>query len=232
MQAKAGELGQKTVEQFDKSADAKEKALNTITGYLNGLGDEEKRRFLEQAGIENVNEVLEELNRGDLSEQNGRNILQGLWKGLQDGTWKENILKVAAGLAKSVNKQFTGKDGWDEHSPSRKMKKFAENYIQPISDVMNKRKGKITNTAKELAKSVNQSIFKEMNNDIIEKMNRAVAMETGSINATASIKSNNSTLNVIKANFNIDGSVDIDGQKAGRILAPNVTKTIKAGGLV
>mgnify|MGYP006992292988 FL=1 len=41
-------------------------------------------------------------------------------------------------------------------------------------------------------------------------------METGSINAKASVKSNNSMLNVIQATFSIDGSVDIDGRKAGR----------------
>ena len=70
-----------------------------------------------------------------------------------------------------------------------------------------------------------------LNNDIMREMNKAVAFETGSINANASVKSNNSMLNVIRASFNIDGSVDIDGKKAGRILAPSVVKTIKTGGL-
>lgn len=69
-----------------------------------------------------------------------------------------------------------------------------------------------------------------MNNDIMSEMNKAVAFETGSINANASVKSNNSMLNVIQATFNIDGSVDIDGQKAGRILTPFMTKTLRIGG--
>lgn len=232
MQAMAGELGRKTIEEFDKSADAKQKALDTITGYLNGLSDENKREFLKQAGIENADEVLDQLDRGDLSEENGKNILQGLWNGLKDGTWQGKILGVASGLAQAVNKSFTGKDGWDEHSPSKKMKKFAENYIQPISDVMNKRKKKITDTAKDLANSVNKSFnLEKINDEMYKKMQTAVLMETASINATASVKANNSMMNVIQARFNIDGSVDIDGQKAGRILAPNITKTIKVGGL-
>ena len=182
MQAKAEELGRKTVEEFDKSAEAKQKALNTITGYLNGLTDEEKKEFLRQAGIENVDAVLEELNKQNLSEEHGKNILQGLWKGLTNGTWKGKILGVAAGLAKSVNKAFTGKDGWDENSPSKKMKKFAEYYIQPISDVMNARKKKITNTATDLVSSINKSI--------IDEMNKAVSIETGSINAKAILQAN------------------------------------------
>lgn len=155
MQEKAKELGKKTVDEFDKNADAKQKALDTITGYLNGLSDEQKRELLQKAGIENVDKVLEELDRGDLSETNGKNILEGLWKGLQNGTWQGKILGVAAGLADAVNKKFTGKSGWDEHSPSKKMKKFAEYYIQPISDVMNKRKRGILNTAQSLVSGIN-----------------------------------------------------------------------------
>ena len=160
MQAKAGELGQKTVDEFDKNADAKQKALNTITGYLNGLDDNTKRELLRQAGIEDVDLVLDQLNRGDLSEENGRNILKGLWNGLKDGNWQGKILGAASGLAQAVNKAFTGKDGWDENSPSKKMKKFTEYYIQPISDVMKNNKSSIIKNAQELAARVNE-VFEE-----------------------------------------------------------------------
>lgn len=224
MQEKAEELGRKTVEEFDKSSEAKQKALNTIVGYMSGLEDSQKRELLRQAGIEDVDIVLEELDRNDLSEENGRNILEGLWKGLQNGTWKDKILGAASGLAQAVNKAFTGKDGWDEHSPSKKMKKYAEYYIQPISDTINKKKNDIVGTA--------QNLISSMNNKIMSEMQKAVAIETGSINAKASVKSNNSMLNIIKATFNVDGSVDIDGNKVGRLIAPSVCRTIKAGGLV
>ncbi len=162
MQEKANELGRKTIEEFDRSSDAKQKALNTITGYLAGLDDDTKRELLKQAGIENVDAVLDELNRGDLSEENGKNLLKGLWKGLENGTWKDKILGAASGLAKAVNKAFTGKDGWDEHSPSKKMRKFAEYYIQPISDVMNSRKKKIVETARNFANSINNEFDSQM----------------------------------------------------------------------
>ena len=45
MQEKAGELEKKTVDEFDKSADAKQKALSTISGYLKGLDDETKSNY-------------------------------------------------------------------------------------------------------------------------------------------------------------------------------------------
>ncbi len=155
MQEKADELGRKTIEQFDKSADARQKALDILEAYLNGLEDEEKRELLQNAGIENVNIVIDELNRGDLSEKNGKNILEGLWRGLKNNSWKDKILGVASGIAKAVNKCFTGKDGWDEHSPSKKMTKYTENYIKPISLTMQKRKNTITSEARKLVNGIN-----------------------------------------------------------------------------
>lgn len=155
MKEKASELGEKTVEEFDRSSDAKSKALKTITGYLNGLDDDTKKELLKEIGIEDSDIVLKELDKGDVSEKNGKNILEGLWNGLKNKTWQGKILGVASGLAQAVNKAFTGKEGWDEHSPSKKMKKFAEYYIQPISDVINKRKSSIINTAQDLVSSIN-----------------------------------------------------------------------------
>lgn len=194
MQQKSKELGQKTVEEFDKSAEAKQKALNTITGYLQGLTDEQKKEFLKQAGIENVEAVIKELDKGQLSEDSGRNILEGLWRGLQNGKWKGKILGVAAGLAQSVNKAFTGKDGWDEHSPSKKMKKFAENYIQPISDVMKKRQRSIISTAQELANKVNTAFNNKANiskmqdfGNIQDKLNSKMINNTKTIFTTPQI---------------------------------------------
>lgn len=198
MQAMAGELGRKTVEEFDKSADARQKALNTITGYLNGLTDEEKRKFLSEMGFENADVVLQELDQGNLSEENGRHLLEGLYNGLQSKDWKSKILGVASGLAKAVNKAFTGKDGWDEHSPSKKMKKFAEYYIQPISDVMRARKKKITDTAKDLANSVNKSFeIEKINDEIYRKLQNAIAIENASITAKATLEANKSQPTII-----------------------------------
>ena len=78
---------------------------------------------------------------------------------------------------------------------------------------------------KEIIKAIDN-----MNDDIISEMNKAVAYETGSINAKASVKSNNSMLNVIQASISLDGSVEIDGQKAGKLMTPYITKTLRTGG--
>lgn len=97
---------------------------------------------------------------------------------------------------------------------------------------IDKNRYKVAKAANNVAKDIKRNFeLDRLNNDIIYEMNRAISMETGSINAKASVKSNNSMLNVIQATFSIDGSVDIDGRKAGRILAPEVCRTIKVGGL-
>ncbi len=107
MQSAAEKLGQQTVDEFDKSADAKQKALNTIQGYLNGLEDEQKREFLKEAGVKDVDLVIDELNRKDLSEESGKSILEGLWNGLKNNSWQNSILGVAKGLASSITSSLS-----------------------------------------------------------------------------------------------------------------------------
>lgn len=160
MQEKAKELGNKTIEEFDKNSDARSKALKTMQGYLNGLSDEDKRELLKQAGIDDVDKFLKELDKGSLSEDCGKNLLKGLWNGLQDGTWQGRILGTASGLASSVNKCFTGKKGWDIHSPSRKMRKFVNYYLDPIPTVFQNRKREILNVTSRMAKDINSSMQK------------------------------------------------------------------------
>lgn len=70
-----------------------------------------------------------------------------------------------------------------------------------------------------------------MTNGIEKEMKKAVNLEAGSINGKAFVKANNSLLNVTTLNIAVDGSVDIDGKRAGKILAPEITKTFRTGGV-
>lgn len=146
----------------------------------------------------------------------GKNIVEGIWNGITGaGKW---IGDKISGFCSGIIDGF--KDSLGIHSPSTKARDLVGRFIPEGVAV-----GVEANTDSAL------KAIDNMNNEIMHKMNRAISMETGSINTKASVKSNNSMLNIIQATFNIDGSVDIDGRKAGRIIAPNVLKTIKAGGL-
>ena len=145
----------------------------------------------------------------------GKNIVEGLWNGITGmGSWiKNKINEFGQGLLAGM------KESLGIHSPSTKARDLVGKFIPSGIAV-----GIEANTDEALRAIDN------MNDDIMSEMNRAVTFETGSINAKASVKSNNSMLNVIQATFNIDGSVDIDGKKAGRIMTPYMSKTLRTGG--
>ncbi len=145
----------------------------------------------------------------------GRNIVEGLWNGIKNAKdWmKQKVGEFANGILDGM------KSSLGIHSPSTKARDLVGKFIPQGVAV-----GVKANTDSAL------KAIDNMNDDIMSEMNKAVAFETGSVNAKASVKSNNSMLNVIQAAFNIDGSIDIDGQKAGRILTPYMSKTLRMGG--
>lgn len=145
----------------------------------------------------------------------GKNIVEGIWNGIKNAKdWLLGKVKEWCGNILNGIKAFFG-----IHSPSRVMR-----------DEIGKRLPQGVAVGIEADTDEALKAIDNMNNDIMSEINKAVAFETGSINANASVKSNNSMLNVIQATFNIDGSVEIDGQKTGRILTPYMTKTLKTGG--
>ena len=146
----------------------------------------------------------------------GKNIVEGLWNGIKNAkNWiKNKISEFANGIIAGF------KDSLGIHSPSVRIRDEVAKYVPEGFAV-----GIKANTDSAL------KAIDNMNDEIVNEMSRAVAVETGSINAKASVKSNNSMINIIQATFNIDGSVDIDGKRAGRILTPYMSKTLKTGGV-
>lgn len=150
---RAGEMGQQVAESFDKNNTAKQSALNDLQGFYEGLSDDEKKQLLQQTVGDRAEEVAKEFENGDY-ETSGKNVLQGLYNGLNNGTLGQNLINKAAGIAKSIAKQFNIE--WDEHSPSKLMKKMAEYFLQPISTVFSKKQRGLTTDAKNLAKNISQ----------------------------------------------------------------------------
>lgn len=145
----------------------------------------------------------------------GENIVRGIWNGMDNlKNWiVEKVKELARGILNGM------KSALGIHSPSKLFKDEVGRFIPQGVAV-----GIEADTDSAL------KAIDNMNDDIISEMNKAVAYETGSINAKASVKSNNSMLNVIQASISLDGSVEIEGQKAGKILTPYITKTLRTGG--
>lgn len=144
----------------------------------------------------------------------GNNLIKGLWEGILSKTdWLLDQIKSFAHSITDGIKKFFG-----IQSPSKVMRDQVGQWLPKGIAV-----GIDANTDSAL-KSIDR-----MNNEIMSKMNKAVSVETGKINAKGSVSSN--IVNSYNFNMDIDGSVEIDGQRAGRILTPFVSKTLKAGGL-
>ena len=71
-----------------------------------------------------------------------------------------------------------------------------------------------------------------MNDEIMYEMSKAVSYQTGNIAADANIKSNNNYNNIITLYAKFDGDVNMDRQKVGKLLTPEIMKTLKSGGVV
>ena len=168
------------------------------------------------ASLDLVNNIIDKVKElpGKMLDT-GKNIVEGLWNGIKNA--KEWIKQKVGEFAKSILDGM--KSALGIHSPSKLFKDEVGRFIPQGVAV-----GIEADTDSAL------KAIDNMNDDIISEMNKAVAYETGSINAKASVKSNTSMLNVIQASISIDGRVEIEGQKAGKILTPYITKTLRTGG--
>ena len=188
--------------------------LNTINNIIN-FGREMGAKGT-QAGQDLFNNIVNAVKElPNKMWDIGKNIVEGIWNGITGmGGWLWNqVTGFASGIIDGM------KEGLGIHSPSTKARDLVGKFIPSGIAV-----GIEANTDEAL------KAIDNMNDDIMSEMNKAVAFETGSINAKASVKSNNSMLNVIQATFNLDGSMNVDGQKLGRYVTPFVTKTLKTGG--
>lgn len=146
----------------------------------------------------------------------GLDILKGILNGMLD------FGNVVKNTIKKVGKKITNaiKDFFGIESPSKLMAKEIGPYLPAGIAV-----GIEANTDSVL-KSIDA-----MDKEINAKMKRAVALETGDVNAQAKISSAVANNTVIQINAQFDGNVEMDKNKVGRIITPVVTKTIKVGGI-
>ncbi len=160
----------------------------------------------------------------------GTDLSSNISSGMTSQRSQSGIMGAAtsiAGWIKSIIGHSVPKTG-----PLKDELTYMPDMIDNLVKGIDKNRYKISKATNQMAKDIKDGFDLEgLNNDIMREMNKAVAFETGSINANASVKSNNSMLNVIQVSFNIDGSVNMDGKKVGRTIAPSVVKTIKTGGL-
>lgn len=190
--SKAGEMGKQVAENFDKNATAKESALKTLQGFYEGLNDEEKKELLKKTVGKRADEVAKEFEKGDY-ETSGKNVLKGLYSGLSNRSLGSSLVNKAAQIAKNIANQFNIE--WDEHSPSKLMKKKAEYFLSPILTVFSKEESELVKKAKEVARGISEGFSTQFNSSGVllpnlSGINSEIKRQSGIISMTPQITFN------------------------------------------
>jgi len=137
-----------------------------LTSYILGLSDEEQKSLLKQAGIENVDEVIDGLNKGKkLSEDKGIEILKGLSTGLKNTTWQDSLFGIASKIASKLTNAFSIKTSINTSGlPGHK---DGLSYVPYDNYVARLHKGERVLTAKENKEYMSDNINNKISNNNI-----------------------------------------------------------------
>lgn len=132
----------------------------------------------------------------------GKNIVEGLWNGIKNAAnWiKEKIGDFAKGILDGM------KSALGIHSPSTLFR---------------------DQVGKNIALGVGEG-FEDNISKVYRQMKSAVDFETQKLSTNLSATAMMSK--VITANINVNGNVDMDGTKVGRLVAPSVSRTLRTAG--
>ena len=136
----------------------------------------------------------------------GKNIARGIWSGISNSlSWIKSKIKGWVGNVVSFMKKLFG-----IHSPSKLMRDEIGKYMA---------QGIAVGFDDEI-----DSVYKDMQNALdVENAKIQASVESGKIF--------NSLVNSTPVSISLDGSVEMDNQKVGRIITPVVARTIKTGGV-
>lgn len=134
--------------------------------------------------------------------QVGANIVRGIWQGIQnDWNWLVGKVKsFASNILESM------KSALGIHSPSRLFK---------------------DEVGKNIALGVGEG-FTDNISKVYKQMKSQVDFETQKLSANLSTAMNYSR--TFTTNVNMNGNVELDGNRVGRLIAPSVSKTLRTAG--
>lgn len=196
-----------------KDVQFKRTANGNIQMYVNGIA--QGKPMTERKAKQVADGVVKELNK---AKKGGKTAGIDVIKGVDDGInyKKGTAYSTIANFGKTLLNKL--KASLKEHSPSKATREMGINLNKGMIEGINDNKKDVLKAADNFGA------------EILSKMQQAVTLETGNVNASTMLKANADYNSAIVLNANFDGSVEIDGKKAGRILAPEVTKTIKVAG--
>lgn len=198
-----------------KQYEFKDAGDGTVRMFIDGV--EQKKKIAYDKVEDFANKLVNKLDKKQQAKNTGLSLLDGVNEGLSDRNKQQNAFNIITGFANNISKRF--QDALEVHSPSRVFRDIAKFIPEGVAV------GIEDNTDSAL------KAIQKMNDEMVSKMNNAVALETGNINAKAKISSTVTNNSVIQIDASFTGDVEMDKTKVGRIITPEISKTLKAGGL-
>ena len=187
-------------------------AYNKVLEWLSNLYNKCKESI--QNLVKSIADWFKDL--PDKMKNIGKNIVEGIWNGISNA--KDWIVKKIKSFGKGIVDGI--KSVLKIKSPSRVMRDEVGKFIPEGIAVG------IDDNAKSVMKAMD-----DMNDEMLSKVKKAIDIETGNINAKAKLSSVVENNSVIQINASFTGDVEMDKSKVGRIITPEISKTLKAGGL-
>lgn len=104
------QMSQEVLNELKNNDKFREEAIKNLQGYLNGLKDEELLELLRVAGVADAEKVMEGIRTGNLAEQEGINILQGLYDGLNNEHLGNNLWNSARRISLTLSNLLSNRN--------------------------------------------------------------------------------------------------------------------------
>ncbi len=102
-------MTQEVLGKIEQNAEFKKIAVDNLKSMLSGMQDNELRELLKEAGIQDVDKVIQGIREGNLGEEQGKDILSKLNDGLNNKNWKNSLYNTARNIVSNLSKILTVK---------------------------------------------------------------------------------------------------------------------------
>lgn len=169
----------------------------------------------------------------------GKNVVEGIWKGISEKwTWLKN--KVT-GWISNIKSLFTGKDGFDEHSPSKWSEEVFENVMKGAEEGLEAGEKGLLRSAQDVVDGVRDTMTGEMTlGDIGSDLKVGMAAVQVSAKTPPVVSGGNTETGDGGADSGLvtafrealaGAAVYMDGRKVGRLVSTSQSNTARAMGV-
>ncbi len=137
------------LDEVSKNPDFRKEAISNLQGFLAGLSDEGLRQLLKNAGVEDVEKVIDGIKAGNLAEDEGTKILSSLKSGLDNQAWKNSLWSTARNIASTLSGLLTVKASVNGKASTLPGHKLGLDYVPKDNYVARLHKGERVLTAEE-----------------------------------------------------------------------------------